>query len=95
MFVIKAVEFLMLDLSIILVQQDLMEFYQRKVTYDLYTKHVESDEEYIDVKLYWYNKFCTQVCDGTIYLGILMFNVGTIYFTYRSQICYVVSFTYC
>ena len=56
MFVIKAVEFLILDLSITLVQQDLMEFYQRKLTYDLYThskkkiaQHGESDVEYIDV----------------------------------------------
>ena len=55
-FVIKGAKFLMLDLSIILVKQDLMEFYWRKLTYDLYTQakkkialNAVSDIEYIDV----------------------------------------------
>ena len=56
MFIIKAVEFLMFDLSITLVQQGLMKFYRKKLTIDFYhhgknkiAQHAESDVEYLDI----------------------------------------------
>ena len=55
MFIIKGIGFLMLDISIT-IMQDLMEFYHKKLIYDLYThvnkklaQNVENDLEYINV----------------------------------------------
>ena len=54
MFLIKGAKFLMLNLSVTFVKQNFMEFYRRKLIYDLYTyarnklaQNVDNDLEYI------------------------------------------------